>query len=730
MDERAWTELPPDLKQLVRCVISRLVFDNRDLRLTIISPLCISIAAWARAPLFRRGKELPAPFPDLRQSGWPSGPRVVRELGRSREDLAFEWEATKQRWHEEAAMPEALLLAFMPRELWPVIAHIIVEGPELSSKRLASAMDLMEVTRIKPTKARPSGGTLSPGTLSFRRELVNRVFLTIVGLRADGYESTCLAVWTHVPKRAAVSVGHQVVTDRTAPSRRLCRLVFAAYRADVLRRLRCDTVEELPQRVGAMTPGQLRDSSVAWSLRILAMLVVMLTTGTRRHALLRIRRGDFQSQRTCWDGIPRPAVGVRPGKGKPWDQLFFKPIPLPAGRIIEAWAGLVAALSHEPLSPDDPLFPATMTQPHQETSPSVMTIQFSGYFKRGVGDGPRRRAAFPRYIDTVAFIGRYRGPYSDRQCTRYSPHALRHAADQLVEHGAPRYLADLGEHRISGSIIVKAMCNHSMTEDPMLYKDFANPQGLERLCCIGSEIAWAVLTSDAGARVVLDRARIEAAMRTRAALEAELETIRDRIGAARIRVERVVNADPRSTTHEDWLRAHNLRSSIDMMGDERSEVQAALRDVDRELADLQHDEARKVAVPDEIDDSELVVDVAALQLTIDGTTTIKGSRRRRRRRWLTPAEFAHVAGVSESEVKRWLAGVFSSRHRGPLPWPPDAVPVEWISTRRRRILVDGVNPEFVADPDCAERLETLLAQLGKDADRAGAGGLAARTPAD
>lgn len=124
------------------------------------------------------------------------------------------------------------------------------------------------------------------------------------------------------------------------------------------------------------------------------------------------------------------------------------------------------------------------------------------------------------------------------------------------------------------------------------------------------------------------------------------------------------------------------------------------------------------------------MDVAALQLAIDGTTTIKGSRLRRRRRWLTPAEFAVVAGVSESEVKRWLAGVFSSRHSGPLPWPPAAVPVEWISTRRRRILVDGVNPEFLADPDRAERLETLLAQPGREGDRAGAGGAAARTAAD
>jgi hypothetical protein len=226
-----------------------------------------------------------------------------------------------------------------------------------------------------------------------------------------------------------------------------------------------------------------------------------------------------------------------------------------------------------------------------------------------------------------------------------------------------------------------------MTEDPMLYKDFGNPQGLERLCCMGSEIAWAVLTTDAGARTALDRTAIESAMRRRAALEAELDSIRDRLAAARIRVERITNAPPASTTHEDWLRAHTLRSSIDLLWDERVETQDALRETDREIEALQHDAARRVAVPDEIPDSELIVDVAALQMTIDGTSTVKGTRRRRRRRWLTPAEFAQIAGVSVSEVKRWLKGNFSVRHGGPLPWPADAIPVDWISSRRRRILV-------------------------------------------
>jgi hypothetical protein len=729
VDERAWTELPPELKQLVRCVLSRLLLDNRDWCLATTGPLCLSVAAWGRAPLFRRGKEIPAPFPDIRQQGWPSGQDVLGRLGRAREDLAAEWEAIKQRWHEEAVLPEDLIAAFFPRELWPVIAHIIVEGPDLSSKRLVSAMDRMKATTVKPTKARPQGGPLSPGTLNFRHELLTRVFLTIVALRSEGYESILLDAWTHVPRRSG-AVTHEVITDRTAPSRRLCRLVFAAYRADVFRRLQCDAVEELPHRLRALTPDQLRSTSVTWSLRTLAMLVIFLTTGTRRLALTRIRRGDFELRRACWDGIPRPALGVRPAKGKPWDQTFFKPLPLPAGSIIEAWALLVSALSEGELTADDPLFPATITEPHRPTSPRVLTAHFSGYVQAGAADGPRKRAAFPRDIDAVASIGRHRGPYTDGQCTGYSPHTLRHAADQLVEHGAPRYLADLGERRITGATIVKAMCNHAMTEDPLLYKDFANPQGLERLCCMASEIAWAVLTSDAGARFALDRERIESAMRKRAALEAELESIRDRLAAARIRVERVANADPRSVRHEDWLRAHNLRTSIDLMADERSEVQDALREVDRELGDLLRDPGREVAVPDELDDSELIVDVAALQLAIDGTTVVKGTRRRRHRWWLTPAEFAAVAGVSESEVKRWLSGVFSSRHRGPLPWPADAVPVEWISSRRRRILIDGVNPEFLADPGRAERLDAVLVQPGPTRDHRGAMGSAARTPAE
>lgn len=202
-------------------------------------------------------------------------------------------------------------------------------------------------------------------------------------------------------------------------------------------------------------------------------------------------------------------------------------------------------------------------------------------------------------------------------------------------------------------------------------------------------------------------------------LEAELDSIRGRIIAARIRLERIAHADPGAIGHSEWLRAHALRCSIDLLSDERFETQDALRDVDRVIEALQHDPVRRVVVADQVDDQALIIDVAALQLAIDGTTTVNGTRRRRKRAWLTPAEFADVAGVSLSEAKRWLAGNFSARHRGPLPWPPDAVPVDWISARRRRILVDGISPEFLSDSERADRLERLLAEPGAQSYSAG-----------
>lgn len=93
MHDVAWEEVPADLQRVVRCVLSRTLFDNQDLQLSSAWTLCEGLAAWATAPLFRRGDELPAPFPDLRHRPWPTGAKVMRELGLTRAQLAALWES-------------------------------------------------------------------------------------------------------------------------------------------------------------------------------------------------------------------------------------------------------------------------------------------------------------------------------------------------------------------------------------------------------------------------------------------------------------------------------------------------------------------------------------------------------------------------------------------------------------------------------------------------------------
>jgi hypothetical protein len=313
-----------------------------------------------------------------RGAGGPMANRGSLGWGLTRVQLAVQWEDEKRRWHEEAALSDELLCVFLPAELWLVVAQIVIDGPDLAVKRLAAAVDRLEATPIRPTKARPAGGYLSPGTVRMLSERVIRVFAILVDLRRNGYPSTLLDGWNHLPSRPAISAEFSGVTDRTAPNRRLCRLVFAAFRDVVLKRLGCDTIEELPDRISAMSTSQLENARVFRDLRMLTMLVVLLVTGTRRLAMVRIRRGDVDRRRVCWDGIPRPALGVRPAKGRPWDQLFYKPIPLPAGRIVKAWMLLVEGLAGEALTADDPLFPASRLNPPSDSSRKVTTM-FSGY---------------------------------------------------------------------------------------------------------------------------------------------------------------------------------------------------------------------------------------------------------------------------------------------------------------------------------------------------------------
>lgn len=477
MVDSAWEALPHELQNLVRCALTRAVFDTRDLRMSNAHALCHGLAAWGAAPVTRRGKTERAPFPDLRRCGWPSSEAAMRRSGKSRAELAAAWKLQERNWHEEARLDDELVLTFVPRELWLVVAEIIAEGPDIAGKRLMAAVARLEDVEVPGNKARPGGGPLSASAVCDRRDRVVRLFKIFVALRRDGYPSKLLDSWTHVPARPEVSAPRSM-TDRTAPSRRLCRLVFAAHRDVVLRRFRCDSVEELPQRIRAMSSREMRDVRGFRALRLLTMLTILLTTGTRRHAMARLNRDDIQLARVCWDGIPRVALAVRPAKTRPWDEVCFKPLPLPAGRIVEAWMVFVEKCAARPVRGADPLFAGSLINPGRPPGSDAITRLLSGAV--GSNGHASKRAGFPRHIAEVAKIGRP-GPFTARECTGYSPHALRHAADQLVEHGAPRYLADLGENRITGSVIVKAMCNHSMAEDPHCYKDFGSPQGLERL---------------------------------------------------------------------------------------------------------------------------------------------------------------------------------------------------------------------------------------------------------
>jgi hypothetical protein len=461
-----------------------------------------------------------------------------------------------------------------------------------------------------------------------------------------------------------------------------------------------------------MNDRQLKRANCFTKFKILAILTILLLTGTRRMALGRLRRMDVHFDRTGWDGVPRTALAVRPAKGKPWHDVYFKPLPHAAGEILRAWLLYVEIRAARPVRPTDPLFPGTTVRPDRFPNLHGLTLLFGGHWF-GESAKHHHRAHFPRRVEDVLRLDEG-PPYTRSQTHGYTPHNFRHACDQLVEHGAPAYLARIGEHRISGSIIVKALCNHNMAEDPYSYKDFSSPHGLEKLCAMGSEIAWSVLMTDEGARMVLDRGALTAAFRKRRALERELDDVRERLDLRRSQLAELASQPHESMTAADWTRAQLLRASIDAASDERADLQDALRDLEREIHALQYDPDRRVALADVLPDEAGVVDVDALQMEIDGTRFAAGRRVRRKREWLTPREFAEVAGVSESEVKRWMAGIFSSRHRGPLPWHPESPPVEWISRRRRRIHVSGINPQFLGVAERRDRLEAALSSVPDD----------------
>jgi len=254
------------------------------------------------------------------------------------------------------------------------------------------------------------------------------------------------------------------------------------------------------------------------------------------------------------------------------------------------------------------------------------------------------------------------------------------------------------------------LLDHQIPKDPYGYAGISSEEGREHYSRVAIAGIWRLLTSDDGARKVLDAEALRRALRERTALETEMTRLRAQID----RAHEELRAAPLSAVK----RTKDFGLAVDLLGrqaqlswtqDAERRVADRLSDLNAQIERLKHNPAYRIALSDDAPAEAMNVTAEMIELEETGIRSNRGRPVRRLRDWLTPKEFADWYGVGEATVRRWLRGAGVRSGDVSAPWEPDDVPVIDISARRRVILVDKIKPTCVTD---VARLDALEERLG------------------
>lgn len=668
----------PALAAATRAVLSRWIGDRKRPPGSA-HPLGLALEMYAATEVGVRENFAAAPLgPAFRSvERPPSNDTIARRLApMGAADVRRSWQRAEMDYGADAVLPESLVAAVIPRELWPAAAAFLTDGPELA-KRRTDRLLYDKRDEQAPANRRRQPGRISDGTLQQYGSAIKR--LMRCAQAAANHSSGTLGAWAGaVPKIASVR-GLAEVSNLANPSRREIRLAYARLHADVLARLACQPGEELAA-AERLTAAQIRHAGLFRALRSWAFFTLLCVTGSRADALVRLRRRDYQ--RTLLTGYGTgPTLVLEPLKTHEDEYVSHKPLGGAAYPLEVFLAALKAAYGRD-LPDDHPLFPVAPTRLSDPWTYSSVNRWCVG--KSDQHGKVAQRALIPLTDDDPA-LG-------------YAPHRYRAtAAQQLESRAAAHYLDQHGIDRPQ-RYLSEVLLDHALGSVEATYK-LGKRAGREEMAGHAIAILWELLAGDVGARRVPDSERYAQALRERRALrqeksnlQREYEKLAQRFTGGRVSGEEVV------------LGFMQVQSRRDDVADELAALDIEIERIEN------NDPSTFVAVPDDLPDDQISVDLSAIRLSVLGVADpLSAARRRNRLRdWLTLNEFAvHVAGVSAKQGRRWVNGEVSPP--GTSPWKCGRPPVQELSPNRRRVLAAGLSDAWLDGvPGRRERMEEVL----------------------
>jgi hypothetical protein len=690
-----------DERAVVHCLLSRLVGVSREQQLRGPTSICRLLLVYAATPVSHRGIEAPPLLSDVTLRPVSGGPTVMRRLGIDRAVLDEAWLVAEATAGVHATLPIEWIEAMFEPVFWPVVAGMLRDGPVIANLRLRHTLVRWSRRQVPATRSRPAG-QIARASIATLEDVGRRLMRRACELREEGHDAELLHRWTGIPRRRPVTEGRTEVL-RPAPTLQQVRVAWQWHEQRVLAAARGVPRQQLADWIRYAPPSRVRDLGVT-RFRAWILLTLFAIVGGRAAAMLRLRRGDYIRAHALRDGGTGPILMLRPGKDR--DAVVQRPKPLPEGaaQLLDAWLAFVCRRHglHD-VPADWPLVHGGRGPQHPISYASVRGM-FSG--KPSTRHRKARRLAIVPHDPTV--LGRPPSALSDQELLGFPPHAFRRFADQTARvaardwvgvHGGPADADDIAE----------VLLDHRVLKDPYGYAGISSEEGRERYAGVAIAGIWRLITTDDGARKTIDEPALRAAVRLRRSIETELAEMRAGIDRSYEELMSAPLAHARRARDVDVLvdvvtrQMHAAR-----LVERERRLREALTEVNADIAALRSDPSRLVVVRDDAPADAASVDPDLIELEEDGSRYVGGRRTLRCRNALTPAELASVLDVSVATVKRWLRGE-GLRPNDPMrPWPPDDIPVQNVSERRRYILVDRINPLLLTE-ERRLRIEALLA---------------------
>ncbi len=645
--------------RLVAVVLSLFIGKGRSKSRSAVGIAMSLLVAACRVEVVRDGQAQSPALPNLQTEPLPSGATALKRLGIGHVELEAYWRGAKNR-ADDACLPVAWLLEFVPGGLWPAVRTLVAWGPYEAGTRAEEAVALLAETPIRcGTRRRAAGSPIAAGTLESRVDCLWGLMQALLELRAKVQASAnpslsfvLLEQWTVRPERVDVKAcgAKEAHLDNSGPPVQDC--------ADNLLRLYQNYQGALPHR------RYLR-------LRRLLFQALLALIGPREDALRMLDVDDYLPEHVAADGVRGPILRLYPGKTRDHDEAYLLPLPAELAEWLEVWIVYTGRSIGEAESPMWPSAQPKRGEPIKRITAGGLYCAIAG---RESADGRgKSRALLPRGHNP--WIG-------------YHPHSFRHTAYQAAKRAGVRAkeASPTEFAHVDPEDFARAVCAHSLRQS---LKDAYLDLHQVRLARAAITHAWSELWRG-GKRYGLDpyaitRHRNESAVLAVASRELEQEL-------ARLHERQTELGGRTSSLTGDPLHAALIESNRTA-----SETQVVLHRLNQIGEQRQEAENRlqkalsvEVALPDDLDPEEH----ARLLAEALGQTAPEGEHAGELANELTVDDLARLYATTPQSINAWIRDGFPRRR--PAPWDAAALIVN--GPRRKLLPVSAIDQALLTDP--------------------------------